>query len=591
MRLPVLKSRDSYKRRIITFGGINRLQGFSEGEILDCSGISHESFPSLTQRRKSEIDFPCENPVTAICGKKECVVTNSLLYYDRKEVGKLSEGDKIIAQMGDKIVVFPDKMYYDTKTEKFSSLEGTCLLTELEVVFSNNQITLPSVSYKTASTFESLVLKQDKYVFKYSDVSIVDGVIVFPAAQMIMAKELSTGDIFSEISGMRHYRITESITTENGQTVILNECVTAETLGKDAFVSFAPGDIIEISGCECDANNRQAKITEVGENYLLFDDNTFEEKTETASIVIKRNIPDFSAICVYKNRLWGCSGKTIYASALGDPTNFFKYNNISTDSFAVDSDSPGDFTAAKVYGNYCLFFKQDRCYRLYGDRPANFQLVEAFTGGIFKDDSKSVVDVAGKIIFKGNGGVYIFGGGNPQKISEKLGEIKLQNCVAGGFMDCYYLSAETEKGREEFVFDTKHGLWSKSGVVNVIGYFTSAGKLYRLMCDGIYLITEKTDDSYEWYAEFCPFDEDYHKTKNYSRLYITAQLFEDSLIKTEISRDGGQWQTVSRNYGNRKEYINIPCPIKGCHEVKIRISGKGKSIVESIIREFSVNQG
>lgn len=591
MRLPVFKGKDAYKRRIVTFGGINRLQGFSEGEIYDCSGISHESFPSLTQRRKSEIEFFCENPMAAIYTNKECVATNSILYYDRKEVGKLSEGEKQIVQMGSRIMVFPDKMYYDTKTEKFRSLEGLCTFTDEKVVFTTDRITVKQEPYKNTVSYENLTVKEDKKIFRHSDVSVKKGVITFSGTEMIMAKELAEGDIFSEISSARYYRIAESITVENGKAVILNQYITLEKAEDDIMKQFAPGDIVEISGCELAENNKQAKVVEAGGNYLLFEEGTFEEKEESGAVVIKRNIPDFSCVCTFKNRLWGCSGNTIYASALGDPTNFFRYNNLSTDSFTVESDSSEDFTAAKVYGNYCLFFKQDKCYRLYGDRPANFQLVETFTGGISAEDSKSIADVAGKILYKGNGGVYAFYGGVPQKISDKLGKIKLSDCTAGGFSDCYYLSADTENGREEFVFDTKHGLWSKTGVKDVRGYFSYADSMYRLMNDGIYRVTENSDDSCEWFAEFCPFDEDYYKTKNYSRIYITAKLFENSVLKTEISRDGGEWQTVCVNYGSKKEYINIPCPVKGCHEIKIRISGKGKSIIESIVREFSVNQG
>lgn len=590
MRLPVFKGKDPYKRRVILFGGINRLQGFSEGEIYDCSGISHESFPALTQRRGSEIDLPCESPTAAIFAGKECVASNSALYYDRKEVGKLSEGEKSLVRMGSKIVVFPDKMYYDIKTEKFLSLEGTCELSEMDVRFASNSISLPGVQYKTVTAIENLVMKADKNIFRYSDVSVAEGVITLTGAEMIRADELLTGDIFSETSGAQYYRIAENVTTEDKKTSVINECVSVEMMGKDTFRQFSPGDIVEISGCENEANNKQAKVIEVGNNYIFFDDGTFEETAEAAPIVIKRNIPDFSCVCTYKNRLWGCAGNIIYASALGDPTNYFKYSNLSTDSFTVESDSSDDFTAVKVYGNYCLFFKQDKCYRLYGDRPANFQLVENFSGGISAENSRSIADVNGKILYKGNDGVYSFYGGIPQKISDKLGEIKLDNCVAGGFSDCYYISADTQSGREEFVFDTKNGLWSKSGVRDVKGYFSYADKMYRLMTDGVYRITEKTDESYEWFAEFCPFDEDYYKTKNYSRIYITAQLFENAVIKTEISRDGSEWQTVSHNYGNKKEYINIPCPVKGCHEIKIRISGKGKSIVQSIVREFSVNQ-
>jgi hypothetical protein len=86
--------------------------------------------------------------------------------------------------------------------------------------------------------------------------------------------------------------------------------------------------------------------------------------------------------------LWGCEGNTIYASALGDPFNFFKYDNLSTDSYTIQSDGAGLFTAAVAYGNCCLFFKESKCYKLYGNRPSNFQLTACFAAGIMKNNLK-----------------------------------------------------------------------------------------------------------------------------------------------------------------------------------------------------------
>ncbi|MBQ8808233.1 MAG: hypothetical protein IJZ81_02875, partial [Clostridia bacterium] len=73
------------------------------------------------------------------------------------------------------------------------------------------------------------------------------------------------------------------------------------------------------------------------------------------------------------------------------------------------------------------------------------------------------------------------------------------------------------------------------------------------------------------------------------RLYIQAQLFENSYICAEVKRDKGLWEKIYSGYGNEKKYINIPFTAHGCHELWLRLSGKGKSIIESVTREFSVN--
>ena len=113
--------------------------------------------------------------------------------------------------------------------------------------------------------------------------------------------------------------------------------------------------------------------------------------------------------------------------------------------------------------------------------------------------------------------------------------------------------------------------------------------LYRLTAKGIERNSDNIDEDCEWYTEFCPFDEKYYKTKNYSRLYIAVQLFENAWIKVQISGDDGVWETVCTRYGKKKEYINIPCVLKNSHRIKLKLSGKGRCTVESVVREFCVN--
>ena len=114
---------------------------------------------------------------------------------------------------------------------------------------------------------------------------------------------------------------------------------------KGIFSGIKAGDVVQIEGCVLAANNKSAAVVSVGANVLTFEDETFIEYKETANITIGRKIPDFTCVCSYENRLWGCEGNTVYASALGDAANFFVYKNLSTDSFTVTSNSAGDFTA------------------------------------------------------------------------------------------------------------------------------------------------------------------------------------------------------------------------------------------------------
>lgn len=592
MHLPMVKKESRYKRSIITFGGLNLTQGYSPGEMSDCRGISHRAFPSITQRPKGERILECTSPTAAIFENKECVAANDGLYYDGKKVGELSPGTKQLVALGNKIMVFPDKMYYDTETKEFKSLSAKCDTLGVEVTFTSNSISVPSSAIEQRSEPDKTQFLKNSLLVTYSKATINDGVIKFSGFALKKATEIETGTIFCEKCKENQYRVAGSVTYSEESEIceVSNELITVENVVKNIFSSFKVGDMVEISGCtEFPENNLSVKITSKTSRKLNFAEGTFTEGIETENITLQRKIPDFTCVCSYENRLWGCEGNTIYASALGDATSFFTYKGLSTDSFTVTSNSAGDFTACIPYGNSCFFFKETSCYKLYGNRPANFQLIQSFGTGVLKGDVKSVVNAGGKLIYKGNGGIYLFYGGTPQCISDKLGSITLENAVAGSNGRLYYISADTKDGREEYVWDIEKNLWSKSGITDVLGYASYGDIMYRLKNDGVEKILSEADSDAEWSITFCPFDEGYYNTKNYSRLHIRVGLSEGAYIRTEIKSDDSQWKTANISYGDSRKYLNIPCTVKSCHQVQLRLSGKGRSTIESITREFSVN--
>ncbi len=590
MRLPVLKRRNNYRRRMVAFGGINLTNDFSDGEMRDLYGISHDNFPFLSQTPDLETFFECSNPTCAVNTSQMCVAADDGFYYGGKKVGEVKLGNKMIAEIGDKIVVFPDKLYYSTTDKTFLSMEGEIHISGTRVTYGDDVINIKEAVYETTTDVESIELNPEFKVFKFTDANALNGTVNLFGKTVIKAKELKTDDLFLETSARGKFRkVYSAELIENGKIKVTGEVTKAKNISEKLFEGFRVGDTVEITGSAIQKNGLEAKITGITETSLSFPAETLKAGVETADIVIKRKIPDFSCICIYENRLWGCEGKTIYASKLGDPLNFFSYSGVSTDSFSVESNSAGDFTAISTYGNCCLIFKENKCYKLYGNKPSNFRLSECFGAGISENDKNSIAVFEGQMFYRGTGGVYSFFGGIPECISLKLGNNLPENCVGGAFGHCYYLSGDIDGKRLEYVYDLKSRLWSKSGVEGVIGYLSTGDKLYRFKENGIETVCENEKHSREWYAEFCPFSENYHKEKKYSRLFITANMEEGSWLKAEIRRDGGLWETVGIKHSTKKEYISIPCMVKNCHELSLRLSGKGKSVIESVIREFSVH--
>ena len=592
MHLPLLKRENRYRRSIINFGGINRTGDYSPGELMDCSGISHSEFPFITQRKKANVIFDCVNPTAAIFGENECVAADSGLYYNRKLVGELSDGEKQLAVLGKHIVIFPDKVYFDTETGEIKSLTGESHTSGATVSFSANSISTDEPFFKTMTKKETILFPEESFLVTYENAVISKNKIYRSGFGLKKPENIGEKAILYEKCSENQYRtvVMKTYLEKEKAYEFVTELTTLTDITKNVFSELKEGDVVAISGCVNQPdNNKKATILSITGNTIVFSDETFTEGQETADITVMRDIPDFVSVCSYGNRLWGVAGNTIYASALGDATAYYTYRGISTDSFAVESNSAGDFTACISYGNSCYFFKENTCYKLFGNRPANFQLNETFGHGILKNDRKSLCCTGNQLIYKGNGGIFSFMGGNPVRISDALGKMNMENAVAGSNGKLYYITVDTENDREEFVWDIEKNLWSKSGVKGVLGYESYGDCIYRLKNNGIELVSDETDEETEWSITLCPFDEGYYNTKNYSRLRIMVRLFEGAYIRTEIKSDDEKWKTADITHGDSTRYINIPCSVKSCHKLSLRLSGKGKCIIENITREFSVN--
>ncbi len=86
-------------------------------------------------------------------------------------------------------------------------------------------------------------------------------------------------------------------------------------------------------------------------------------------MTLSRDVPDMDYVCVNENRLWGCRGDTVYASKLGDPKNFNVFEGLSTDSYAADVGSAGDFTGPARFSATRAFSRRRTFIRCTATSP------------------------------------------------------------------------------------------------------------------------------------------------------------------------------------------------------------------------------
>ena len=361
---------------------------------------------------------------------------------------------------------------------------------------------------------------------------------------------------------------------------------------KDYFV---PGDVVTISGCGIDGNNIDFQIESISEDgkTLYTEAEIFEETVEGGgtSLTIERRIPKLDYICECDNRLYGCSNEdnTIYVSALGDPTNIYAYQGISTDSYAVAVASEEPFTGCCPYDGGVLFWKENKLHKLLGSYPAEYALYTYNIDGVKEGSHKSLQNIGEVLFYKGVRGVYAFDG-SPRMISSNFGDRYFTDAVAGSDGEHYLISMKDDGGKDHFFsYNTRSGLWVREGDCCVTAFARQGKDVYMLEDDEIcrYGAVESTKDS-EWFVQFTPIYETIEGQKTYSRIRLRIELPLESDMVISVRCDGGRWAECGKIVGRVDGVVPVVVPINRCDKFELKIEGKGPFVIHSILREYYV---
>ena len=417
-------------------------------------------------------------------------------------------------------------------------------------------------------------------------------VIIFPD-KLYYNKETDTfASLEASVEGV-------SVTIKNG--TYAGEDAEANTISGSVTWSdyFREGDAVTISGAvNHPDNNKTSIIREIDGGELRFYENVFEiaDGGDKEVLTLKREVPDMDFICSNENRLWGCKGDTIYASKLGDATNFNVFDGVSTDSYAVDVGSAGDFTACVSYLGYPIFFKEDAIYKVYGSKPSNFQVMGSATLGVEAGSHRSLA-IAGEVLFYlSRAGIVSYSGGIPQNISRAFGTERYRNAVGGSDGVKYYVSlADADGAYTLFVYDTRYNIWHKEDALKTAVfawdtelYFIDAdtGEMWmngnaRTVPDGA--VQEDTPVSMVEFGDFVEADAN---RKGTSKLQMRGELDDGASLTVEMQFDSdGIWRPVSTLTAAVKRSWYLPIIPRRSDHFRVRLRGTGGWRLFSLVRE------
>lgn len=362
---------------------------------------------------------------------------------------------------------------------------------------------------------------------------------------------------------------------------------------------FHVGDGVEISGCTVhEENNTTIIVREIDGDYLRFYENSFtvgDAGDAEEALTVRRAAPDMDFLCENENRLWGCKGDTIYSSKLGDIFNWNVFDGTATDSYAVNVGSAGDFTACCSYLGYPIFFKEDHIYKVYGDRPSNFQVMSSASLGVDAGSEGSLA-VAGEVLFYlSRAGIMSYSGGVPQNIGAPFGDQRFRNAVGGSDGVKYYVSMEDVAGRRHiFVYDTLRGLWHREDSKEIVNFGWN-GELYFLDGGGALWLGgnartvpegAEPEEAVESLAEFGDFVEGNPNKKSVSKLQVRIELMENASVTIEMQFDrDGSWREVKTLTAAKKKSFYLPIIPRRTDNFKIRLRGTGDWKLYSMVRE------
>ena len=362
------------------------------------------------------------------------------------------------------------------------------------------------------------------------------------------------------------------------------------TTGGD-FTGFKVGDGIVISGCSTyQANNRAAIIKMIEPKKLTFYSNTFEEgENEPGLVVIKREVPDMDFIIEANNRLWGCNDKNeIFASKQGSHTNFNVFDALVTDSYATSVGTPGMFTGAINYNNNILFFKEDAIHKIFGHKPANFQVMTQNTEGVKMGCDRSLAIANNILFYVSRSGVMAYNGTLPEDISRKLGRGKIQEAISGSDTKKYYISAKILDKWYMYVYDALLNVWHMEDNTHVLRFNYYNGELIYLDNNNkqIVKVDGTSNEIIKWYAIMGEMNEYYADKKGSSKIKLRIELEANSYLGIWIRCDSGDWQLIKSLNSLIKKSIYVPIQPQRCDYFQVKIEGTGDCKIYSIVREF-----
>ena len=458
----------SYTNNIInttSFYGLNRGLTVADGEMNDMMNLTSDYMPQLAScLPKVDSGMRVEGRYHGSIKKGNDIYTASGTYLHKN--GSVVEGvelsdegnngtdRKLMVSMGAQIIIWPDKIGYNTVTGEVFKLGNLFDGSGKEVTCSpctlNGTVLDDGQTRYTISAAEPANKQNGDYWYDTINETLMIYNGVGKAWEMVTSTFVRLG---CEGIGAGF---------KMGDAIYLSSTDGEETYTFSGGTEDAKKDVNKLIG--------RAWMVEAVEDDALIVVGLIQGTCTVTTMKAERRVPDFHYACEANNRIWGCQFGTeislngefvnqLMACALGDPRNWEVYEQVSTDSYAVSLGSDGPFTGAISLNGVPHFFREGTMIRITGNIPEQFETDVTDCRGVDAGDAVSLQRIEQSLMYKSMQDVLLYNNGSWQNMGGRLGATAMApDCIASTVLGLKYFMAMPDG---VYVYDYQRGVWHR----------------------------------------------------------------------------------------------------------------------------------
>ena len=599
------------RQMLRAFGGVNETYGCSEAELSSSLNFSARGYPALQTRavRKKVRAVKDVNGMYHLNGLLVCRGTPLEYTPDDSETREgavvlehaLTNDRKALTGMGTKVLIWPDKKAFDTETGELSELGAVWEIGEAGMTVT--PCDTEGKTYTPGSVGETEPeAPEDGQLFLKGDPETpygMDSMLLKYSTKNKKWQEIMLQSLRIHCPGLGAAMKENDTVTLSGVPQRVCDALAKGLNGEISISTLDGDDIITALALPKKSDRYYGSWTVLrsGTAWQSLDGKATENEAADAPVKAERRVPDLDFVTEQGNRVWGCNRKenSIYACALGDPTNWYSYRGIASDSYAVSVGSDGAFTGAASCLSYILFFKENCIHKLYGSKPSDYQMSSVRCRGVAAKAAGSLCVIAETLYYLSPDGVMAWSGSLPAKVSGALdtGKLTAADWAMGGQLDArYYLylhrRADGDGSGRLLVYDTEKGLWHEESPAGT--EMVSTGQQLYLW-DGSALWAAGSDRETEGEEEanlrFEAVTGDIGMSmpddKYISRVTLRLDALAHTVVTVAVSYDGGAWETVgSCAVTQEHQRVNLPFVPRRHDLMRLKFSGTGQMTLRSM---------